>query len=255
MHSPHNWISVKIFSPRKEWSRLLRGIDHFLNTEAIEPLINFRIIEFNHTFNNNICLFILPQPDTKMIVTTMLQTFLKEGNHINELAGTVKTAFANEQVLAIRELLSDIMIEAFAVVAVEDETTFVLALYLYLILLSDKATVKDALQIFAGTLPPGHMVAFFEKEYAQNREMFIEMKDHIKNKKAFLPPWISTWERDYKAIVSAGSEHSLILNYRRTLYLLINQLGLSKPLVLRLEYYAWELVGRELLSVIPNTII
>lgn len=249
MKATYDWITFKVFSPRQEWSHLLKNIDDFLNDKSIKPLIAMRVIEFNQ-LNENIQLSVLPQSDKKLSVTTLLQTFLKEHTHRIGEAGYAKTGCQNVAVQAIRALLSDIIIMAFRYKPVNNVNTFTLALYLHLALLTNKNIAIDTMQTFAGNLPSDNtdpVLAALEAEYAENIEVFTAMKNHLKdNSHRSLPPWITMWIRQYEVIVSEISSQPLLLMYRRTLYQLIKQLHLTEEWGIRLEYFSWKIMASEL---------
>lgn len=250
MNTTYDWITFKVFLPRQKWSHLLKSIDDFINDKNIKSLIDMRVIEFNQLFNDNIELSVLPQPDKKLSVTTLFQTFFNEHGYRIGKAGYTRTGCQNVAVAAIRALLSDIIIMAFRYEPVNDVNKFTLALYLHLTLLTNNNIAIDTLQTFAGTLPSDNtdpVIATLEEEYAENMEVLSAMKNHIKdNSHTSLPPWIATWVRQYEVIVSEEPAQSLLLTYRRTLYQFIRQLYLTEHWVIRLEYFSWKIMGSEL---------
>jgi hypothetical protein len=248
MNTTYDWITFKVFSPRQQWSHLLKSIDDFLNDKSIKPLIAMRVIEFNQ-LNDNIQLSALPQPDKRIAVTTLLETFLKELSHPIQLTNNINIYSKEPALLALRVLLSDVMIEAFRSEPLNDETIFTLALYLHLTVAAHRNTDIEALQYFAGLSFTDNSVSLlmkFEAAFAENRELFEEMKKNIlEYSKPTLPPWIATWMQQYKPM-SEDSAQPFLLTYMRTVYLIIKQLGLTEHSVLPLEYFIRKIINPQL---------
>src|SRR5689334_7200547 len=149
MNETYNWITFKVFSPKQQWSHLLKSINDFITDKSMKALIATRVIEFNQV-NDNIQLSMLPQPAKKTAVTTLLETFLKERSHTIQLTSNINIYSKEPALLALRVLLSDVMTEAFCCEPVNDETIFTLALYLHLTVVAHRNTEIEALQYFAG---------------------------------------------------------------------------------------------------------
>lgn len=255
MIQTNNWISFSIFAPRKNWPRLLSELDVFLNSDSLSTPVVRRIVEFNNMYGSNIRLFVLPATGKSPSLTTLIQTFFQDNLEVQLIPAMHSPMLTgNTTALAIRVLLSDIIIGAFKTEAIDDDALFTMALYLHLTLLKkNKAAISlilscentDGIMKDAATTT---MMGLLEVEYSSNRELLDEIKSDIFHcNDTDLPGWLPAWIRGYETITGATPEQTFPAIYRCTCYLIMKQLGLTGPLVARLEYFIKKMAEVEII--------
>ena len=259
MTQTNDWISFSIFCPQKEWPRLLYKLDAFLSTDYTRNFFEGRLIEFNHLYGSNIRLFILPVAGKNLFLTEQIQTFfsdilqVRDNLSIQAVPGIhAKIPTGNASALAIRLLLSNVIIAAFKTEPMNDDTLFTMALYLHLALLKKNKAALDIIQSYAGTAimmdDPAITMDMFEAEYSANKELLYELKsDVFRNSHTDLPDWLPEWTAGYETITEAAPEHTLPAIYRCTAYLINKQLALTGPLIKRLEYFVKKMAVAEIM--------
>jgi hypothetical protein len=237
MVQKNDWLSFSIFSPPGSWLHLVPKLDDLLNSDAEGALTVMRIIEMNYLYGSNIRLFVLPAIGKSIPVAEQLQAFFRDGLQGQVVPGIQsKIVAGNTTSLAIRVLLSDAIFAAFRTEIMSDKVLFNMAMYMNLALLELN---KEAIAILRSVRCKN--VSHHETEYSQNRDVLYELKRNIAHG-IDLPAWLVAWMAGYKIIMEAAPEpvHSAI--YRSTVYLIAKQLGLSAPMMMKLEYFFRKIV-------------
>jgi len=252
MNQTKDWISFSIYSSPKVWPHLLRALDDFLNSDPICDLTVTRIIEFNYLFGSNIRLFVMPAAGKSLPLTAQMQTFFRSNINAQVAPGMqAKIPTGNTAALAIRALLSDVIIAAFQTESMDDEALFTIALYLHLTLLKKNNVAIASLVSHAGTVIfTEEQVAILkdlESEFNDNRELLYEMQsDVIHYNIEELPVWLPVWIKGYETLTGTMPEHIFPALYRCTTYFIMKQLGLTVPLIMRLEYFIKKMADTEI---------
>ncbi|WP_207512769.1 hypothetical protein [Longitalea luteola] len=254
MDESNEWTGFSIFSPRKEWPRLLSELDIFFNAGPGSGLTELRIIEFNYLYGSNIRVFGLPVTGQRAALARHLQTLLQDTLGMQVMPALhPKIPTGNTTALAIRVLLSDVIMAAFQHEAVDDEALFTMVICLYLTLLKKDKTAMALM--LTDTDPVGFMEdpvknrKQLEAEYARNKGLLCEMKNDIfRNSETNRPDWLQEWITGYEAITGSMPAGSLPAIYRTTVYLIMKQLGPAGPLMLQAEYFIRKIAASETVS-------
>lgn len=252
MTQTNDWISLSVFSARNEWPIFLNALDKFLNSTSLKDLAVKRIIEFNHLYGSNIRLYLLPATGKQLPLATALKTFFQKNfGEIQIIPEMHATLPAVETALAIRGLLSEAIIAAFRIKTIDDDSLFTMAFYLHLTLLKQYKTTVVHLSNVSEALfmdLPYIATADLEKEYANNKELLYEMNNNIFNSNYIdCQEWLPEWANGYRKIIEAVPASDLPAIYRCTIYLIMKQLGLSLPMIVRLEYFLKKIAEAEII--------
>jgi hypothetical protein len=242
MDLTNDWLSYSMFCPRREWRMLLGSLETFLSSGFNRELTLMRIVEFNYLYGSNIRLSVLPSVGNSLSLTTQLQIFFKDRSGVQVIPGRHAKTQTNGTTIAIRLLLSDVIMEAFSIEEINDETLFNKALYLHLALLKNSITAIAPLLSYAGraviTEDPFTTMAGFKAEYVSNIKLVKQMRTAVFcNNRNELPVWLPAWIEGYETITDSLQKYDFPAIYRLTMYLIIKQLGLAGSLIQKLEYY------------------
>jgi hypothetical protein len=220
----------------------MNTLDNFLNSISVKDLAVKRIIEFNYLHGSNLRLYLLPATGKHLPLATALKTFFQQNfKEIQIVPGMHATLPSVDTALAIRVLLSEAIIAAFRMEAIDDDSIFTMAFYLHLALLKQYKTTVVHLSDFSTPVymdDPSIDITDLEEEYANNKELLYEMKNNIFNKNyRDYQQWLQGWVSGYRKIIEAVPASALPAIYRCTIYLIMKQLGLTLPMIVRLEYF------------------
>jgi hypothetical protein len=274
-HYRSEWLSVSIFCSRSHWNQLLNEISlllHKMQFEDIHPIL----LQFNYLGGDNIrwALYIPAEETnnfTRQIDDHFRYFFSKARLPVKEFSlpvvgnffsyptnsiqfGLYTPVFRDDKEtmhhFGIRSSLSRLMIEKLASDTIDDETIVTFAFYLHLalmklILTNNYASIKEWRNVHNfNSIPTSYPITI--KEVEDNREKILDIANEIINPDSAtkVPVWLKKWldmfDMEIKELTHPWYNIKL-LHYRRFIYHLHMQLGITAKMESLLFFYLYHI--------------